>query len=259
MGNKLLIDGDFILYKILSNKKQTSEEIEKYGDYNNRSFEEIQKGLNWYLEEKIFKPTEATEYIGFVGGIGNFRKLISPEYKANRVDFESPRYFWESKQYLADIWGFHKIDNIESEDAVGICLTKYSDSILVYTDHDLNQLPGKRYNPVKEEFSEVSEYEALEFFNWFQLSGCYTDKVLGLKKGIGESKAKKLLENIPLEKQLYEILNLFMLEYGEYDGIDKFATNYKLLKILRKKSDFIIPEFTKLDINLDTNPEEFNF
>ena len=246
--SKLLIDSDFILWKILPNKKQTPEEIEKYGDYSQRTFEDICNGLDWFINDKILIPTKATEYIGFLGGYGNFRKEIAPTtYKANRVDMELPKWFSEAKDYLVDRWKFIKVDNMESEDAVGICLTKYPDSIIVRVDHDLDQLPGIHYNPVKEEFKEITQQEADYFFAIQNLAGCSTDKVVGLKKGVGETKAMQLLCTTPTCNSLFEkILQLFIKEYGEYNGIVNFSKNYQLLKILREKEGFEIPEFTKV-------------
>ena len=245
--SKLLIDSDLILWKILPNKKQTPEEIEKYGDYSQRTFEDICNGLDWFINEKILLPTSATEYIGFLGGYGNFRKEIAPTtYKANRVDMEFPRWFSEAKEYLVDKWKFIKVDGIEAEDAVGICLTKYPDAIIVGQDHDLLQLPGTMYNPVKETWNIFDQYEADWWFSVQQLSGCATDKVIGLKKGVGEKTAYKLLYGFELPSHPQRILQLFINEYGEYNGIVNYSKNYQLLKILREKEGFEIPEFTKV-------------
>jgi 5'-3' exonuclease len=245
--NKLLIDADFILWKILPNKKQTPEEIEQYGDYSQRTLEDIQNGLDWFINEKILVPTNADEYIGFIGGYGNFRKELAPiTYKANRVDMELPRWFNEAKEYLVEKWGFIKVDGMESEDAVGITLTQYPDSIVVRVDHDLDQLEGTHFNPNKEELKIISEKEAI-YNQWKQcLTGCVSDKVAGIPK-IGEVKSSKILEEIHFTKYQQEVLQQYLNYFGEYEGVKQFSLNYQLLKILREKEDFIIPTFTKVD------------
>ena len=246
--SRILIDSDFCLWRVLPNKKQTPAEIEKYGDYSQRTFEDICNGLDWFINDKILIPTKATEYIGFLGGYGNFRKEIAPTtYKANRVDMELPRWFSEAKQYLVDKWKFITVDGIEAEDAVGITLTKYPDSIIVRVDHDLDQLAGIHYNPVKEEFKEINLFQA-DWNFWKQmLTGCSTDKVQGIPK-IGEVKASKILEGLEYETAKYEVLNQYILYFGEYNGIIEFAKTYQLLKILREKEGFEIPEFQKVII-----------
>jgi len=250
--SKLLIDGDHIIWKILPNKKQTPEEIEQYGDYSKRTFEDIQKGLDWFIEEKILKPTNADEYIGFLGGHGNFRKQIADSYKANRIGIEYPRYFDYAKEYLIVKWGFVKVNNIESEDAVGICLTQYPDSIIVRVDHDLDQLPGIHFNPNKEEFRTISLQESM-YFQWKQmLTGCTSDQVKGIPQ-VGEVKANKILEQSTSYRSTHNkhiVLDAYTNYFGEYQGVIEFSKNYQLLKILREKEEFVIPEFIKV-----TKPE----
>ena len=258
--SKILIDSDFCLWRVLPNKKQTPEEIEKYGDYSQRTFEDICNGLDWFINDKILLPTSATEYIGFLGGYGNFRKEIAPTtYKANRIDMELPKWFSEAKEYLVDKWKFIQVDGIEAEDAVGICLTKYPDAIIVRVDHDLDQLPGLHYNPIKEVFTEISRENA-EYNQWKQcLTGCTSDQVKGIP-GVGEVKAAKIFDeqvSAYADKYKYIVLRAYCGYFGEYQGIIEFAKNYQLLKILREKEGFEIPEFqqvitpTKEEIKID--------
>ena len=68
----------------------------------------------------------------------------------------------------------------------------------------------------------------------------------GLKKGVGQKTAEKLLDGYPTESLIWEVINLYIKEYGEYKGIEEFYTQYKLLTILRDKEDFIIPEPTEI-------------
>ncbi|HPS89578.1 MAG TPA: hypothetical protein PLC35_06355, partial [Methanosarcina vacuolata] len=117
--------------------------------------------------------------------------------------------------------------------------------IIVGTDHDLNQLEGIHFNPVTNSWQTVTKEQATYNINLMLLSGCSTDKVRGLKKGCGVKTAEKLLKGFPTESQFWEVINLYLTEYGEYKGIEEFYIQYKLLKILRNKEDFIIPEECK--------------
>ena len=239
MGKLILIDGDFVPWRICPNQVPTESE-QMYGVSFTKTLEQVLEGIDYYITEKILKPTNADCYIGFIGGRGNFRKLIDPLYKDGRVD-ERPPFFNEARAYMQSKWGFIPVDNMESEDAVGICLSLYSDAIIVGTDHDLKQLEGTHYNPVKDTWDFIPKEQALYNRNVQYLSGCSTDKVRGLKKGIGEIKAKKLLEEFPTEALLWEVENLYRKEYGEYRGIEEFYIQYKLLTILRYKDGFPIP------------------
>lgn len=240
--NNIIIDGDFILWKVVPTMK----------DSKDKTLEETLELLDWYLENKIFIPTNAKSYIGFLGGKGNFRKEIASSYKENRT-YEYPNYFEETKKHMINKWNFIKVNNIEAEDAVGITLFKYPESIIVCEDHDLLQLPGTQYNPTKNLFLNIS-IEDSEYNFWKQmLTGCSTDKVKGVPK-MGEVRATKILNNSINtsweydEEQFYRfmVLENYISYFGEYSGIEEFHKNYKLLKILREKEDFIIPNFREV-------------
>lgn len=241
--NNIIIDGDFILWKVVPTMK----------DSEDKTLEETLDLLDWYLINKIFIPTNAKSYIGFLGGKGNFRKDITSSYKADRT-YEYPNYFKETKQYMIDKWNFIKVDEIEAEDAVGITLFKYQDSLIVCEDHDLLQLPGIQYNPTKAIFLDISIEES-EYNFWKQmLTGCSTDKVKGIPK-MGEVRATKILNNSVntlWEWEEYKFYRFVVLEnyisyFGEYNGVEEFYKNYRLLKILREKDDFIIPNFIEIN------------
>jgi len=240
MTNRVLIDADFIAWKICPNKVLTETEI-MYGITSEKTLEEVYELVDWYLQEKIFIPTGAISYIGFLGGKGNFRKELDDSYKEGR-SYELPKYFNEAKQYLVDKWGFIKVDGIEAEDSVGICLTKYPDAVIVCEDHDLLQLPGTQYNPSKQiwltHFQEEADYNF-----WKQcLTGCSTDKVKGVPR-IGPVKAAKIINDVDKHDWKYVILQSYINYFGEYKGVEEFAKNYKLLRILREKEGFDTPEF----------------
>lgn len=247
MSKLAIIDGDFICYKVCPNSKKQEEP---------KTLQQTLDLVDWYIEEKLICPTNIDEYIAYLGGIGNFRYSLSDTYKSGRSS-ERPPFFREVRYYLIDKWGFNVADGIEAEDAVGITLTKYPDALLIYEDHDLHQLPGFRYNPTKVVFGETSREEANYFLMNQLLQGCSTDKVRGLKKGLGEKTAIKLLDGFPSEALLFEVFNLYIQEYGEYCGINEFHTQYNLLKVLRDKLDFIIPEPTKVPKKPDLITNQF--
>jgi len=233
--NDIIIDGDFILWKVVPTMK----------DSDDKTLDETLKLLDWYLINKIFIPTNTKSYIGFLGGKGNFRKDITDSYKADRT-YEYPNYFKETKQYMIDKWKFISVDGIEAEDAVGITLTKYPNSVIICEDHDLLQLPGVQYNPTKEIFQDITT-EIAYYNQWKQmLTGCSSDKVVGIPQ-VGEKKASKILEGCSKVQYKFFVLSEYVKYFGEYQGVEEFAKNYKLLKILRSLKGFEIPEFQKVE------------
>jgi len=267
MQRLLLIDADFILFKTCYNSV-LSETERMYGIKKEKSLQETLDLIDWYLVEKIFKPTNANYYLGFLGGEGNYRYSIDSGYKAGRST-ERPPYFKEAKQYLVDKYKFVLVDGIEAEDAVGICLSEVLiavpdeklwgevfEKIIVHQDHDLNQLPGVHYNPVKDGWNTISEEQARYNFNLQLLTGCKTDKVEGLKKGVGEVKAKKILDELTKGDDRVRVVIAYIKEWGLREGGRRFKQAYKLLRILREKEDFIIPEIQSINKEvklIDTN------
>ena len=74
---------------------------------------------------------------------------------------------------------------------------------------------------------------------------CSTDQVKGIPR-VGEVKASNILSGQTLNNLKSLVLIEYINYFGEYQGILEFSKNYQLLKILREKEDFEIPEFTKV-------------
>ena len=276
MKKLLLIDSDLVLYKCCFNTV-LSETEQMYGVNNIKTLQETLDLIDWYLEEKIFKPTNADCYIGFLGGEGNFRFNILDTYKSGRST-EKPPYFKEAKQYLVEKYGFVMVDGIESEDAVGITLTKLSTElkedyngfwfnyvepldaaiIVVKEDHDLDQLTGSFYNPRSDEWTNISEWQA--DYNLYRqvITGCSTDKVQGLFR-YGKAKADKVLKDCTTVE---ELKNAVIAEYIKYYkdpamGLLEYSKTWDLIHILREKEDFIIPEIQYIKQNVEQIIPEF--
>lgn len=261
MKRVALIDGDFLVWRITPNKKQTPEQIAEYGDQTLRTFNDICLEIDKYFIENILIPTRADYYVGYLGTETNFRKTICEDYKMSRKS-ERPPYFSEANRYLHTKWGFHFISDMEAEDAVGISINlldpKLYDYIIVGQDHDLNQLEGLHYNPIRETWREISHVEADYLFVTQLLTGCPTDKVCGVP-GIGLVGAKKILGDIPnsysdkselrySSEYFLSLLNLvtkaYVEKYGLYDGIYYFQMNFRLLRILRESKSFKLQDLS---------------
>lgn len=274
--NKLiLIDADFILWKTVPNKV-LSDEQKKQGIKSEKNLQETFDSVDWYIENKIFIPTEATHYIGFLGGKGNFRKKLTDTYKANRAR-EFPKYFNLAKQYLIEEYGFVESHGFEAEDYVNFIHNKiitepenhiFGDNVtIVREDHDLDQIAGLHYNPTKNEFKPIGNKEAHYNLMKQALTGCSTDKVVGIL-GIGEKKAEKIInEAISKNKYLPETVleHYISAHHSISNGIYEYALNVRQLYLLKDEQDFMreigkIPEFPRIinvkDLQDDSELEE---
>jgi len=152
----------------------------------------------------ILKRTGGDRYKLFIGGTGNFRTELYPEYKANRKNFMKPLLYDTCVEYLKRQWGATPVDGMEAEDAVGIETSCNSDYVIVHIDKDLNQLEGQHYDFKKDFLYEIDNYNAN--YNLFKqvIMGDATDNIPGLA-GYGEKKAEKALAQSAYPDQMWSV------------------------------------------------------
>jgi hypothetical protein len=157
---RLLIDLDNILFRCLLATK------DKNYYYQVRACEST-------LERIVDKF--GYEYELIVQGLGNFRKILDPNYKAHRKNSERPRYLYDAKNYFLKYYNPIQAEGCETDDIIGTL--HGDDTIAVVNDHDYLQLGGKFYNPWKDQYYEIDNPD---FYFWRQmLTGCKSDNVPG--------------------------------------------------------------------------------
>ena len=140
----------------------------------------------------------------------NYRKIIDPEYKANRKDKPKPKYLADVRDYLESSVSrcpTMSYDSLEADDIV--C----GGDIIASVDKDLLQIPGLHYNLTTQQTIRVSDIDAEHNLLIQVLTGDATDNIQGLK-GIGPKKAEKLLElntfdDQTLNEKLTMCLNIY--------------------------------------------------
>jgi DNA polymerase-1 len=128
-------------------------------------------------------------------GKGNFRKAILPTYKANRAGAPKPPALSEIRGHLMFSTAHRVVDGLEADDVMGILATreKYRDAVIVTIDKDLRGVPGRHFNPMKDEgVVTVTETEANHTWLMQVLTGDSTDGYTGIP-GVGPKKAAAIL------------------------------------------------------------------
>ncbi len=216
---KLLIDSDVIVYRAGHGAAK--------GDYL----------MNVEYAENILYPMierfMPCDYECFLTGKNNFRHSVATvkPYKGNRDPSTRPRYYKQLRDYLVEFWGAKVIDGREADDAMGESQT--DETIICSIDKDLKMIPGKHYNFVKGEITEVSETEAIYNFFRQMLIGDRSDNIPGID-GIGEKKSEKLLSGKSPKEQLEIVQGLYKKQYGEEQWSEIFDEIATLLWIQRK-------------------------
>ncbi len=206
----VLIDADLVAFRAAASAENEDLSISLY-----RADDMIRR---------ILINTDTDNYRAFLTGNNNFRRVIDPQYKANRTA-PKPRHLEETKEYLVTEWRAEVADGCEADDYLGINQT--DDTIIASIDKDLRQIPGKHFNFVKEEFFEVTPLEGIRFFYKQTLIGDTSDNIFGIR-GIGPVKAGKLIDSLEHEEEMYSTCRSL------YKDDSRFHLNCKLLWILRE-------------------------
>jgi 5'-3' exonuclease len=181
----------------------------------------------------------------------NWRKEVFDQYKANRKDAKSNinyeifipimhSYLNQLEQTFDNII-FIKVDRCEADDIVAVLTKEHSNRFdevsIISSDKDFNQLLKyknvKRYDSIRREEACVINHK-LELEMKF-LTGCSTDNIKAVRKGIGPKTAQKLInEGLEILLQDNEILEKYKLNKKliDFDEIpqdlkDNILNNYK--------------------------------
>jgi len=232
----LLIDADSLIFASCYRKRETPDDELYYTNIEDSraKFDEQFMSIVNHLEDKY--PID--KILTFSGSKGNFRKLITPKYKANRKKQELPPLLDEMHQFVKDhydsIWGY----GVETDDMVARYWKQISDDIgrdevmIVSIDKDYKQFPCLMYNYHYKHkvILDISEEEAMYNFYEQCIVGDTADNV-NYFKGKGKKFAEKHFKDCTTKYQytrkLYE---LFKLEY-KGKARQKFVECYHLLKL----------------------------
>jgi DNA polymerase-1 len=127
----------------------------------------------------------------------NFRKSILPTYKANRKS-EKPIVYWELVAALEAEFRSHRIEGLEADDTMGIMATsdKFSQSVIVSLDKDMQTLPARIFNPNKDvRPRQIRPQVADHYWMTQTLTGDTTDGYSGCPK-VGPVNAEKILGSV---------------------------------------------------------------
>jgi 5'-3' exonuclease len=236
----LLIDADSLIFASCYRSKNDIN----YEIYPDNFYRDIKDSINKFDEQfmKIINDLEELytidKVVTFNGSKGNFRKLMTNNYKANRKKQELPPLLHPMHQYVKDNYDSKFGFGIETDDLVARYWKKLSDQfgreevMIVSIDKDYKQFPCLLYNYhyKHKTILDISESEALYNFYEQMIMGDGADNV-NYFRGKGKKFAEKYFINCRTKyqytKKLYE---LFKKEYKGKAKL-KYIECYNLLKL----------------------------
>ena len=151
------------------------------------------------------------------------------EYKGARKDAPKPHFFYPLKDYVKHREEVKVVEKLEVDDYVSMVLyqdfLKNGESpqrILCYTDKDLNNTAGAKYNYGKEEFVFHTQEESDYNFAIQMITGDSTDNIKALPKH-GKVAAERLLQ----EHQGKPLSELYKVVLEAYRKVYKQPHTYK--------------------------------
>lgn len=218
-----LWDADFVCYRI---GFASQDEDEKYAVIRATDL----------IHEVTYMELDCSEYKLYLTGKDNFRNklAVTQPYKGNRKDLERPKHYQALRNHLQRL-GAIVTEGQEADDAVAIEMTEFPNKyVLVGQDKDLLQIPGEHYNPVKKEFTTITQESGLLNFYTQILTGDRTDNIKGVDK-IGPVKAAKLLKDCKTELEMWDVC------VEAHGSIDRATEDARLLWLRRVKDQLWLP------------------
>ena len=232
----LLVDADSLIFASCYKKREHKDDERFYTDIEDSKAKFDEQFMS--IVNKLEDMYNVERVITFSGSKGNFRKLITPVYKANRKKQELPPLLDDMHQFVKDeynsVWGF----GIETDDMVARYWKELSNEVgrnnvmIVSIDKDYKQFPALIYNYhyKHKEVLDISEEEALYNFYEQMIIGDTADNV-NYFKGKGKKYAEKYLADCNTKYQYTrKMLELFKEKY-KGKARQKYAECYNLLKL----------------------------
>ena len=181
---------------------------------------------------------EIDKVITFNGSKGNFRKLITPVYKANRKKQELPPLLHDMHQYVKDTYNSIFGYGIETDDLVARYWHNISNDtgrdnvMIVSIDKDYKQFPCLMYNYhfKHKVILDITKEEALYNFYEQMIMGDTADNV-NYFKNKGKKFAENYYQDCKTKYQYTKKLYLLFKEQYKSKARQKYTECYNLLKL----------------------------
>lgn len=232
----LLFDADSLIWSSCYKKKENIDDDQFNGTLDEciAKFDEVFMSIVNHLEELY----NIEKVLVFSGSKGNFRKLISNKYKANRKESQKPPLLSVMHKWVKDnydsIYGY----GLETDDLVAKYWFELSNSIgrdnvmIISIDKDYKQFPCLMYNYHAKHkcIYDITEQEAMYNFYEQMIVGDTADNV-NYCKGFGKKYAEKYLAECKSKYQYTKkVYNLFKkLHKGK--AKQRYIECYNLLKL----------------------------
>lgn len=231
MTRLALIDGDILVYK----KAFAAEEKSDFGDGRSVDKKKAEREINGHINDLADLVNADEVLVCLSDDSRNWRKEYWSGYKRDRDPSRRPVLWEHVRNFIQAEWPTKIVPALEADDVIGICATSPrfrpdAEKIIVSEDKDLLSIPGKQFNPAKDQkIRVVSELEADRWFLYQTLIGDPVDSYPGAR-GIGPK--SRFARSILSANSVHEAWNLCVAGYRskEPDKCDEMAARKALFQ-----------------------------
>jgi 5'-3' exonuclease len=232
----VLFDADSLIFSSCLKRKENDSD-EKFYFNIEESVHKFEEGF-WSIINYLEDIYEIEKVLVFSGSKGNFRKYISPKYKANRLAIDLPPLLNEMHRFVKEqynsIWGY----GCETDDIVAKYWYELSNTIgrdnviIVSIDKDYKQFPCLMYNyhAKHKVIYDISEEEAMYNFYEQMIIGDTADNV-NYCKGYGKKYAEKYLVDCKSKYEYTKKIYQLFKEIHKGKAKQRYIECWNLLKL----------------------------
>lgn len=234
----ILLDSDIVAYRCAATAENDDEYV---------ALSRVEE-----LIDRIAKECGTWDIECYIGGKGNWRKEIYPEYKANRTK-PKPKHLNACITLLKEEYAAKWEDGLEADDLLSIrqhqCLETNVESTIASIDKDLLQVPGNHYNFVKNAFTTTTQIQGLRRFYGQVISGDGSDNVPSYDGKVRGSVPKfieahiQTLDGMETEAEMYEYCKDLYSDQVSWadDWQTPLERNASVLYMLKKRGEMWKP------------------
>ena len=228
----LLVDADSLIFASCYRPKEDVDTFyDNLDDVVYKFDESFQKIVN-----DLTDLYNVNEVFVFNNSKGNFRKMITPKYKANRIDQVKPPLLSQIHDYVTETYNGICGCGVETDDMVAAYWHTLSNQfgrdhvMIVSIDKDYLQFPALIYKYNRKEILDVSKYDSLLNFYTQMIVGDSADNV-NYFKGKGVKFAHKYYKDCDTQYQFTKQLYLLFKDRYKSKAREKYIECYNLLKL----------------------------
>lgn len=248
MINYLIIDIESYLYKSLSHcEKLIQDKTNPKIFYQGYDISLAEKYIDDNID-RLCKTLNTKQFELVVGDVKNFRKILFPQYKANRKP--KPEIYQYVYNLIRDKYGFTSLPYLEGDDTCRIIFEDENykpeyQKVIVSIDKDFYSVPCNFFRDLNNNtiIENIGKNKAEQHLYYQVLVGDTADNYKGIPN-FGDKKYQELIEN---RKRLTfnDVVKLFN-EYGL--TFEDMKYNYRCAEIVNQINyNYILEEMKEVD------------